>query len=95
MDNRKRRRTLVRLPSNFKCADVICDLFLWLSWASQIRDNKGHKYRTKDHSWRSLGSAKGADGIGRITFVSFSKGNHPNLFYPSEEENKSSEASCG
>jgi hypothetical protein len=29
------------------------------------------------------------------TFVSFSKGNPPNVFYPSEEENKSSEASCG
>ena len=37
----------------------------WLSRGGQNGDDKGHKQGTKDHSWRSLGSAKGADGIGR------------------------------
>jgi hypothetical protein len=38
----KRRRTLVRLPANFKCADVICDFCGYLAQVKTVRTKNIH-----------------------------------------------------
>ena len=40
----KRARTLARLPTNFKCADVICDFCGNLAQVKGIHQDKRHRY---------------------------------------------------
>src|ERR1043166_6132653 len=82
----KRKRTLKRLPTNFKCADVICDFcgFLGQVKTSSCRDVNCIPKRLLGAAW-SVQSERMEAGIYFPLFLVLVSGRAKAISYPSDD----------